>query len=268
MTKLEQKDLDTIIEEKVANSPKYHLFTRVYIDIKDRILEGDYILRASTKDSISLAFSINFMNCKVYNVTFDYSDNIFSSNVHFESCDIYGYFINSKKQNNQRYFSFFRNCIINDHAFHSYGTYCECEVYPPVPFVCPEKGAFVAYKVVLDFADDKEECSYRILKLIVPEDAKRSSGFGRKCRCSKALASELYDLEGSVVKPKGEICSYYSPYNFAYTLGEMAYPDGFDDDRYLTCSNGIHFFMSFDEAVDFYNKEICPDCTAHVRICK
>ena len=102
----------------------------------------------------------------------------------------------------------------------------------------------------------------------MPEDAKRSSGFGRKCRCSKALASELYDLEGSVVKPKGEICSYYSPYNFAYTLGEMAYPDGFDDDRYLTCSNGIHFFMSFDEAVDFYNKEICPDCTAHVRICK
>ena len=250
MIKLEQKDLDKIIEEKVTEPSKFYELTRVSINIKDKILEGDYMIRARTKDSVSLYFDINFTDCKVHNVTFDYSDNVVFSSVYFDSCDIYGYFINSKKLKDLRYFSVFNNCIINDYTPYGCGTYCKCEVYPPIPFVCPEEGEFVGWKVVLELCDDKEKYVYRILKLIVPEDAKRSSGFGRKCRCSKAMPVELYDLVGNVVKPKGELCSCYNPQDhFTYTLGEMAYPDGFDDDRYLTCSNGIHFFMTFDEAV-------------------
>ena len=259
MTKLEQKDLDKIIEEKVAEVSKNAVLTALRIDIKDRILEGDYMLRVIAKDSMSFSFGISFTNCKVHNVTFDYSDNVFSSIAHFDSCDIYGYFINSKKQRHLRYSSFFRQCNMNEFMHHGYSRYHECEVYPPVPFVCPEEGEFIGYKVVLEFfdPDDEKKYAYRILKLIVPGDARRSSGFEKKCRCSKAMPIELYDLEGNVVKPEGELCSYYNPIDFTYTLGEMAYPDWFDEDRYLECSNGLHFFMSFDEAVDFYNKEVC-----------
>ena len=96
MIKLEQKDLDAIIEEQVAESSKNAVLTTLRIDIKDRILEGDYMLRVIAKDSMSFSFGISFTNCKVHDVTFDYSDNVFSSIVQFDSCDIYGYFINSK----------------------------------------------------------------------------------------------------------------------------------------------------------------------------
>ena len=36
-----------------------------------------------------------------------------------------------------------------------------------------------------------------------------------------------------------------------YKVGEMAYPDKFDDNRWNECSNGIHFFINKQDAIDY-----------------
>ena len=36
-----------------------------------------------------------------------------------------------------------------------------------------------------------------------------------------------------------------------YTVGEMVYPDTFDENRWNECSNGIHFFINKQEAIDY-----------------
>lgn len=36
-----------------------------------------------------------------------------------------------------------------------------------------------------------------------------------------------------------------------YEIGEFVYPDSFDEDRWRECSNGIHFFTTFDEAKNY-----------------
>ena len=36
-----------------------------------------------------------------------------------------------------------------------------------------------------------------------------------------------------------------------YKVGEMVYPDSFDEDRWNECSNGIHFFINKQEAIDY-----------------
>ena len=106
-----------------------------------------------------------------------------------------------------------------------------------LPMACPEEGSFVAWKKV-------EGCY--IIKLEIPEDAKRSSATSKKCRCDKAKVLEIIDWE------TGEKIDEVVNTNFAsctYKVGEMVYPDSFDDKRWNECSNGIHFFVNMDEAV-------------------
>ena len=51
---------------------------------------------------------------------------------------------------------------------------------------CPEEGSFIGYKK----ADNK------IVKLLITEDAKRSSATSRKCRCNKAKVLSITSLDG------------------------------------------------------------------------
>ena len=37
-----------------------------------------------------------------------------------------------------------------------------------------------------------------------------------------------------------------------YELGNTVKPDSFDPNRFNECSNGIHFFMTEQEALDYY----------------
>lgn len=108
------------------------------------------------------------------------------------------------------------------------------------PLCCPEHGSFIAWK--------KSRDNY-IVKLEVTENAKRSSAFGRKCRCSEAkvLAIETIDGRDAGVK---EVRSDYD-YNFVYRVGETVSVDNFYDDRRNECAAGIHFFITRQEAVDY-----------------
>ena len=101
---------------------------------------------------------------------------------------------------------------------------------------CPEEGSFIGYKK----ANDK------IVKLLITEDAKRSSATTRKCRCNKAKVLSITSLDGKESFKK--VASDYN-INFVYEVGKIVEVENFDNDRWNECSSGIHFFITRDEAV-------------------
>ena len=108
-----------------------------------------------------------------------------------------------------------------------------------VTMMCPSDGAFVGWK----------KCRGNlIVKLLIPEDARRLSGTGRKCRCDKAKVLEIQTMDG---KPTGTTAHSNYCYNFVYTIGETVVPDVFCTDRWQECSGGIHFFITREEAVRY-----------------
>jgi hypothetical protein len=36
-----------------------------------------------------------------------------------------------------------------------------------------------------------------------------------------------------------------------YVVGQMVYPDSWDNDRFNECSHGIHFFIDKQDAIDY-----------------
>ena len=111
---------------------------------------------------------------------------------------------------------------------------------------CPEEGSFIGFKKIF-LGNNPLLC-----KLEIPADAKRSSAFGRKCRCSKAKVLEIWgkDCDGDYLVPISRGYSHHDP-TFEYKVGETIYPDSFDDNRWDECSNGIHFFITKQEAIDY-----------------
>ena len=109
---------------------------------------------------------------------------------------------------------------------------------PDISMVCPETGLIICWKKALgDF----------IIKLEIPEDAKRSSAIGsRKCRCNKAKVLSIEYLDGT----PAEVTSVHSKHypDFIYKVGETVEVPDFDENRFRECSTGIHFFMTRGEA--------------------
>ena len=109
---------------------------------------------------------------------------------------------------------------------------------PYIPMACPSDGAFIGWKKIYG-------C---LIKLEIPEDAKRSSSTTRKCRCDKAKVLDILDLNTQEYVEE-VINENYNP--TLYKVGEMVYPDKFDDNRWNECSNGIHFFINKQDAIDY-----------------
>ncbi|MCK9447013.1 pentapeptide repeat-containing protein [bacterium] len=98
---------------------------------------------------------------------------------------------------------------------------------------CPVEGSFVGYK----------KCMYDVIvTLKITEDALRSSATGDKCRCSKA---EVINIEGAE-----EAISWYDS-NFIYHKGDIVEVKDFNQNRWIECAPGIHFFMTKEEAIAF-----------------
>ena len=105
---------------------------------------------------------------------------------------------------------------------------------------CPEEGAFVGFKKAHGY----------IVKLLILDDAKRSSATTRKCRCSKAEVISITNTDGSDAD-RTSIPSDYDP-AFVYTVGEVVEVEVFDENRWNECAPGIHFFITRDEAVRYF----------------
>ena len=110
---------------------------------------------------------------------------------------------------------------------------------PFVPFACPSDGAFIGWKKV-------DNC---LVKLEIPEDARRCSCTSQKCRCDKAKVLGITNLDTNESVSEIENTSY-SP-AVTYVVGEMVYPDSFDENRWAECSHGIHFFINKQNAIDY-----------------
>ena len=104
--------------------------------------------------------------------------------------------------------------------------------------ICPEDGSFIGYK----------KASNCVVKLEIPAEAKRHNYIGgRKCRCEFAKVIEIRNSKGHKIK---EAIGDWSN-KAVYRTGEMVYPDSYDPNPLVECSNGIHFFVSHQEAKDW-----------------
>lgn len=121
----------------------------------------------------------------------------------------------------------------------------EAKDIPYIPLACPEEGSFIGFKKA--YADLLGHEAV-IVKLLILEDAKRSSGTGRKCRCSKAKVLDIQDILGNSVDVIA--CSKFNN-AFKYKIGEVVEVKDFDEDRFNECAPGIHFFINRQDAVDY-----------------
>ena len=90
---------------------------------------------------------------------------------------------------------------------------------PYIPLACPSDGEFTGWKKVGD----------KLIRLLIPADAKRSSAASIKCRCEKAKVVAITSLDEGECYEEVTNCNYAET---TYKVGEMVFPDSFDDDRW------------------------------------
>jgi hypothetical protein len=96
--------------------------------------------------------------------------------------------------------------------------------------ICPD-GDIIGYKKCKDNI---------IIKLLIPEYAKRSNATGRKCRASYVKVLHIYN---------GHDVAYSSYDNKTeYRKGNIVVADYWEQNRFKECAGGIHFFLTKAEA--------------------
>ena len=113
------------------------------------------------------------------------------------------------------------------------------ENVPFIPMACPDTGSFIGFK----------KASGHIVMLGIPEDARRLSATGRKCRCDKAIVIRIEDMDGTTSDLTEVVSDHDS--SFVYKVGKMVSVPDFCEDRWQECSAGIHFFINRQEAVEY-----------------
>ena len=82
-----------------------------------------------------------------------------------------------------------------------------------------------------------------IVKLLIPADAQRSHAFGRKCRAEFVKVLEVFGGTRATTNTHGPTTLYIP--------GSVVKPDKWDNDFHNECSNGIHFFITREEAENY-----------------
>lgn len=111
----------------------------------------------------------------------------------------------------------------------------------------PSDCDFVGWKVI----KDAQTQPLYLVKLLIPKDAKVSSWIGDKVRADRAYVLNIYNQDGKEVQEVTAKCAINDDIITTYTVGKYVYPDSFDDDHRNVCSNGIHFFLDKQEAIDY-----------------
>lgn len=104
---------------------------------------------------------------------------------------------------------------------------------------CPETGPFIGWKTCFNM---------RLVMLLIPADARRTSSTMNTCRCDKAKVLKITNPDESV---KFDEAVSFVDGDFVYRTGEMAYAKGFNPDRWRDSTGGIHFFLSKEEALGY-----------------
>jgi len=122
---------------------------------------------------------------------------------------------------------------------------------PPIPMACPDEGAFIGWKKAYRAIGDGME--YALIKLMIYDDARRSSATGRKCRCDKAKVLGIWTItENGELGDELQTAISQHDNDFVYRVGETVVPnEPFCEDRWNECASGIHFFINRQEALEY-----------------
>ena len=115
---------------------------------------------------------------------------------------------------------------------------------PFIPYACPDFGIFIGWKK----ARNPKTGEAVIVQLEIPEDARRLSATGRKCRCDKAKVLSIKSVDGNTEFEEAQ--STYEK-EFFYKPGQVVTVPDFEEDRWKECAPGIHFFINRQEAVNY-----------------
>lgn len=104
---------------------------------------------------------------------------------------------------------------------------------------CPETGPMLGYKKCFN---------ERLVQLLIPADAKRTSATMASCRCSKAkvLTIKSFDYTQSYEEAWSLVDE-----NFVYRVGEWIEVKDFNEDRWFDSTTGIHFWLTREEALAY-----------------
>lgn len=91
-----------------------------------------------------------------------------------------------------------------------------------------------------------------IIKLRIPEEAKRSNASGRKCRAESAEVLAIYPKGKKRVMARSTVARSDYDHSFTYKAGDILKPSReFDENRWEECAPGIHFFITRIEAENY-----------------
>lgn len=192
---------------------------------------------------------IDFTSCRFHEVCFDRADMRYSSMEHTlcEDCTFRGTDLrytnlrgaamryNDLSGADIRYADLF--CAVLEHAKLDDIIYNDETKF--FKLHCPDKGAFLGYKKC--FND-------RLVQLLIPADAKRTSATLPSCRCSKAkvLTIKSFDYREEFDEAWSLVDEH-----FVYRKGEWVEVPVFDEDRWNDSTTGIHFWLTREEALNY-----------------
>lgn len=104
---------------------------------------------------------------------------------------------------------------------------------------CPETGPILGYKKCVND---------RVVQLLIPADAKRTSATLPSCRCSKAKVLSIKSFDET--EEFEEAWSLIDE-NFVYRKGQWVEVKDFNEDRWMDSTTGIHFWMERKEALSY-----------------
>lgn len=103
-------------------------------------------------------------------------------------------------------------------------------------FQIPQEGSIVVWKKLKGGV---------LCKMLIPHKARRTATLvGRKCRAEYVKVLELFNCSESEASDR-------HTGNTPYVVGEFVRPDSYDDDIRIECTNGIHFFLTREEAEEY-----------------
>ena len=104
---------------------------------------------------------------------------------------------------------------------------------------CPKEGVFLGYKKCFN---------NRLVQLLIPADAKRTSATMNSCRCSKAKVLTIKSFD---YKEEFEEAWSLVDENFVYRKGQWVEVLDFNEDRWQDSTTGIHFWLTREEALAY-----------------
>lgn len=168
----------------------------------------------------------DFTNCLC--IDCDFSDAMLK-NASFESADLRGCNLQGADISGANmYFSMLEGANLQDVIYDDQTKYFK--------MYCPEEGPIIGYKKCYD---------YRIVQLLIPADARRTSATSNTCRCDKAKVLSIKDM---YTNEEYDEAVAYADENFVYRTGEWVEAKNFNPDRWVDSTGGINFFLTREEA--------------------